>query len=206
MVLPLSASFGNILSASGICIYEVYCCVLLGTIPMRGEGSRMGRWRVWIEMQLQQRTQPILWGALELGWPFGVILSWGRGLSFVPLYLAVIRHLLPLGRSLASSEAAPFNGASAQRGDQLWAVSIQCCQQLGQWVLQTEGKIFSCWVNSTQEHLLQVNSYKFHVPLLTFYFCAICIHPRNIAFPFLPKLLHLPWICPSISSCIEWES
>lgn len=46
MVLPLSASFGNILSVSGICIYEVYCCVLLGTIPMRGEGSRMGRWRV----------------------------------------------------------------------------------------------------------------------------------------------------------------
>lgn len=119
------------------------------------------------------------YGQLELGRPFGAILSWGRGLSFVPLYLVVIRHLLPLGRSLASSEAAPFNRARAQRGKQLWAVSIQCCWK--QWALWTEGKTFSCWVNSTHQHLLQVNLYTLHVLLPTFYFCAICIHPQIVA-------------------------
>lgn len=131
-----SASFGNMLWVSDICNYKIYCCVLLETIPMRSEGSRMGRWRGWTEMQLQQRPQPILWGALELGWPFRAVLNWSQGLSFVFPHLAVIRPLLPLGRSVAYGKAAPFSWGSAQRGAQLWAVCLQYCWQLGQWALQ----------------------------------------------------------------------
>lgn len=111
-----SVSFGNILWAFDICICEVYCCVLLGTISMRDKGSRTDRQRDWIEMHLQKRSQWILWGVLELGWSIRAVLNWGRELSFVLPHLIVTRHLLPLGRSVASSEAAPFSQAVPREG------------------------------------------------------------------------------------------
>lgn len=42
------------------------------TFEKQGEG-RLDRDRSWSAMQLQRRTQPIPWGALDPRWPFKVV-------------------------------------------------------------------------------------------------------------------------------------
>lgn len=60
------------------------------------------------EMQLPQRAQPVLWGALELGWPFRAVLTWGRGSK--PLYSCC-------DHSLNNSEQGSWLQAKAVPGE-----------------------------------------------------------------------------------------
>lgn len=64
-----------------------------------------GRGRGWAMVQLQ-RSQPVLRGALQRGWPYRVDPSWGKGIGlFFPPHKSVIPcRLLPgRGRTLGNS-------------------------------------------------------------------------------------------------------
>lgn len=85
-------------------------------------------------------------------------------------------------RQLPSAEAVPREGHSCE---------LFVFNTAGSWgseLFSTEGKI-SC-VDSTQQHFLQVNSDRFHIPFLASYSYAICIHPQ-ITLLFLLEAMYL---------------
>ena len=81
------------------------------------------RGRSWFVNTLPWRPQAIPIGALDLGFPFSVNLNIGKGACFCTLFWPFLKGGMPLGKPLAESEM--------QKRTQIWAISNQYSQQLG---------------------------------------------------------------------------
>lgn len=124
-------------SESHICQQEIYGGFLLGLITGRLNEARLNRGHCWIEKQLQQRPQPIVWRPEDLGWPWRTFSNWGKWVesSYTQIYQSLgisspaeREHDFGWGRSLQQK-------AISRKGEQLKDVCCQQSQNLREWVL-----------------------------------------------------------------------
>lgn len=112
----------------GSCTQKIYWGVILRDIHIR-EWERED----WAEGEVAQwcvatEVSAVLWGALEMGWPFRVIANWGKGARFLYPHISCGCRP-PLGQWLTYLEIV--SESNFQWEMQLWAISIWWFQQLG---------------------------------------------------------------------------